>query len=153
VLREPDGGAAMREHRRHRHGGEVLEMFNPNWISAATARHLASVLSRSRADFGVEASSRSPHFCRAVNATAKGYTMSLQTTLGPGAAATRQPRRNPAHRRVIALLRRWRERPRTSPQLCELDDHILRDIGLTRDALLRKQPGRSGGNGFIPVSW
>jgi uncharacterized protein YjiS (DUF1127 family) len=128
-------------------------MFNPNWISAATARPLASVLSKSRADFGVEASSRSPHFCRALNATVKGYTMPLQTTLGSGAAATRQPRRNPAHRRVIASLRRWRERARTSPQLCELDDHILRDIGLTRDALLRKQPGRSGGNGFIPVSW
>jgi uncharacterized protein YjiS (DUF1127 family) len=128
-------------------------MFNPNWVSAATARHLASVLSKSRTDFGVEASSRSTHVCRAVKATVKGYTMPLQTTLGPGAAATRQPRRNPAHRRVIALLRRWRECARTSPQLCELDDHILRDIGLTRDALLRKQPGRSGGNGFIPVSW
>jgi uncharacterized protein YjiS (DUF1127 family) len=153
VLREPDGGAAMREIRRHRHGREVLEMFNPNRISAATARHLASVLSKSRADFGVEASSRSPHFCRAVNATVKGYTMPLQTTLGPGAAATRQPRRNPAHRRVIGLLQRWRERARTTPQLCELDDHILRDIGLTRDALLRKQAGRSGDNGFIPVSW
>jgi uncharacterized protein YjiS (DUF1127 family) len=128
-------------------------MSDPDWSSAANAHHPESALSKIRADFGVEASSRSPHFCRAVNATVKGYTMPLQTTLGPGAAATRQPRRNPAHRRVIGLLQRWRERARTTPQLCELDDHILRDIGLTRDALLRKQAGRSGGNGFIPVSW
>jgi hypothetical protein len=46
-------------------------MSDPNWISAANAHHLASTLSKSRADFGVEASSRSPQFCRAVNASVK----------------------------------------------------------------------------------
>jgi uncharacterized protein YjiS (DUF1127 family) len=45
---------------------------------------------------------------------------------------------NPALRRVIGLLRRWRERAHSRPQLCELDDHILQDIGLTREALLRE---------------
>ena len=71
-------------------------MSDPNWISAANTHHPASVLGKSRTDFGVETSSRSPHFCRAINATV----------------------------------------PR--PQLCELDDHILQDIGLTREALLRE---------------
>jgi len=36
----------------------------------------------------------------------------------------------------MRLLQLWRERTRSHPQLCELDDYILRDIGLTRDALL-----------------
>jgi uncharacterized protein YjiS (DUF1127 family) len=36
----------------------------------------------------------------------------------------------------MGLLRRWRERAHSRRQLCKLDDHILRDIGLTRDALL-----------------
>jgi uncharacterized protein YjiS (DUF1127 family) len=113
-------------------------MSDPNWISATNTHHPASVLSKSRTDFGVETSSRSPHFCRAVNATVKRYTMPLQTTVGPARAATRPPRRNTALRRVIGLLRRWRERAHSRPQLCELDDHILQDIGLTREALLRE---------------
>ena len=73
--------------------------------------------------------------------------MTLLTTLGP----TRDPSR-PAHlgsaRQTSAgtwlrvardLLRGWRERLRSLRQLrmlCELDDHILQDIGLTRTALL-----------------
>jgi hypothetical protein len=46
-------------------------MSDPNRISAANTHHPASDLSKSRTDFGVETSSRSTHFCRAVNATLK----------------------------------------------------------------------------------
>jgi hypothetical protein len=57
-------------------------MSDPNWISAANAHHLESILSKIRADFGVESSSRSPHFCRAVQQGSKRYPTSVQTTLG-----------------------------------------------------------------------
>lgn len=40
-----------------------------------------------------------------------------------------------ALRRVIGLLRCWRERMKPRPELCVLDDHILKDLGLTREAL------------------
>ena len=63
-------------------------------------------------------------------------TMPLQTTLASAWSATYAPRRNSVLRPVIRLLQRLRERMRSHPQLCELDDYILRDIGLTRDALL-----------------
>ena len=63
-------------------------------------------------------------------------TMPFQTTLGSARSATYAPRRNSFLRHVIRLLQRWRERTRSHPQLYELDDHILRDIGLTRDTLL-----------------
>lgn len=68
--------------------------------------------------------------------------MQLQTTLSPGGAAARPPRRsstnirrNTALQDFIGLLRRWRERSRARRQLarlCDLDDHTLQDIGLTR---------------------
>jgi uncharacterized protein YjiS (DUF1127 family) len=71
--------------------------------------------------------------------------MQLQTTLNPGRAATRPPRRggtniqhNTALQQLIGLLRRWQERIRTRRQLgrlCDLDDHILQDIGLIRSEL------------------
>jgi uncharacterized protein YjiS (DUF1127 family) len=71
--------------------------------------------------------------------------MQLQTTLSPGRAATRPPRRggsnirhNTALQQLIVLLRRWRERIQARRQLaglCDLDDHILQDIGLTRSEL------------------
>jgi uncharacterized protein YjiS (DUF1127 family) len=71
--------------------------------------------------------------------------MQLQTTLSPGRAATRPPRRgssnirhNTALQQIIGLLRRWRERTRARRQLARLynlDDHILQDIGLTRSGL------------------
>jgi uncharacterized protein YjiS (DUF1127 family) len=112
-------------------------MSDLNGVSTSNAHHPASVVSKSRTDFGVEASSRTTHFCPAVNATSKRYIMLLQT-LGPPRAPTRLPRRNTALRGVIGLLRRWQERARTRPQLCELSDHILRDVGLTRDAVLRE---------------
>lgn len=75
--------------------------------------------------------------------------MRLQTTFRPVHTATRPPRRGgtrhvragTALRRVIGLLRRWRERMRSRRQLnglCELDDHILQDIGLTRSELRRE---------------
>jgi hypothetical protein len=47
----------------------------------------------------------------------KRYTMPLQTTLGLAQAATRPPRRNTAPRRVLGLLRRWRERAYLRRQL------------------------------------
>ena len=71
--------------------------------------------------------------------------MTPQTTLGPTRYAAR-----PAHlgstrqasagtwlRAARDLLRDWRERMRSRRQLryLRLDDHILRDIGLTRAAL------------------
>ncbi|MEM9736533.1 MAG: DUF1127 domain-containing protein [Pseudomonadota bacterium] len=37
-------------------------------------------------------------------------------------------------REVAALLVIWRRRAQTRPSLDELDDHMLRDIGLTREA-------------------
>jgi len=111
-------------------------MFGPYWISAATADLPASAVSKSRADFGMEASRQSTHFCRAVNTTGKTPHMPLQTALAPARANTGLPRRVTALRRVIGLLRRWRERVQSRPQLCELDDHILQDIGLTRKARL-----------------
>jgi len=35
--------------------------------------------------------------------------------------------------RIAAAIRLWRERARSRPQLRELNDHLLRDIGLRRD--------------------
>jgi uncharacterized protein YjiS (DUF1127 family) len=71
--------------------------------------------------------------------------MQLQTTLSPGRAATRPPRRgstsirhNTTLQQLIGLLRHWRERIRARRQLArlyDLDDHILQDIGLTRSEL------------------
>jgi len=63
-------------------------------------------------------------------------TMPFQTTLGSARSAAFAPRRNSVLKRVIRLLQLWRGRTRSHPQLCELDDYMLRDIGLTRDALL-----------------
>jgi len=79
VLRAPD--AAMREIRRRSYGRKVLEMSDPNRISAAKIRHSESILSKIRANFGVEASSQSTHLCGAVKQRSKRCPMSLQTTL------------------------------------------------------------------------
>jgi uncharacterized protein YjiS (DUF1127 family) len=49
-------------------------------------------------------------------------------------------RRNAGLRRVMGLLRDWRECAHSGRRLYELNDHLLRDIGLTRDALLREAP-------------
>jgi uncharacterized protein YjiS (DUF1127 family) len=38
----------------------------------------------------------------------------------------------------MGLLRRSRERAHSRPDLCEVDDRILQDIGLRRDALPHK---------------
>ena len=73
--------------------------------------------------------------------------MSMQTTLGPMSPATlpahgggtKGARSNSALWRAIGLLKCWRERMRSRQQvrrLCDLDDHLLQDIGLTRTALL-----------------
>jgi uncharacterized protein YjiS (DUF1127 family) len=111
-------------------------MFGPYWISAATANLRASDMSKSRTDFGKEVSRQSTHFCRAVNTTGKTPHVPLQTVLSPSRDNTRSPRRVTALRRVIGFLRRWRQRVQSRAQLCELDDHILKDIGLTRKARL-----------------
>ena len=52
-------------------GREILDMSDPNWISAANPHHSESVLSKIRTDSGVEASSRSSHFCRTLKQTVK----------------------------------------------------------------------------------
>ena len=64
--------------------------------------------------------------------------MPLQTTLGLAQAATRRLAAIQFSGMSLGLLRRWRERAYSSRQLCELDDHILRDIGLTRDEVLHE---------------
>lgn len=97
-----------------------------------------SIASKIRTVFGVETSSRSTHFFGAVERRSKGYLMPLQTTLGLVRDATQRPRRNTTPRRLMGLLRRWRERAHSRPDLCEVDDRILEDIGLRRDALLHK---------------
>ena len=71
-----------------------------------------------------------------LNWIAADNTIPSQTTFGSAPSATYAPRRNSVLRRVIRLLQLRRERTRSHPQLCELDDYILRDVGLTRDALL-----------------
>jgi uncharacterized protein YjiS (DUF1127 family) len=84
----------------------------------------------------MEASRRSTQFCGVVSTTGKPPHMPLQTALAPARDNTRSPRGVTALRRIIGLLRRWRERVQSRPQLYELDAHILRDIGLTRKARL-----------------
>jgi len=71
--------------------------------------------------------------------------MSLRTTLGPVPATRRLRRGSTRHtmlgaslRWILTLLRHWRERMRSRRQLrdlCELNDHILQDIGLTKAEL------------------
>ena len=60
--------------------------------------------------------------------------------LPPASIMRRVPRRGERHARPLAVIRRiaaairlWRERARSRPQLRELNDHLLRDIGLRRD--------------------
>src|SRR5215471_18733212 len=73
--------------------------------------------------------------------------MVAQATFSPARVVARPPRhrgrqllqRQTALRQAISLLRRWRERTRMRRQarnLCELDDYVLKDIGLTRAELL-----------------
>jgi uncharacterized protein YjiS (DUF1127 family) len=68
--------------------------------------------------------------------------MPLQAVLAPARANTGSARGVTALRRVIGSLRRWQERVQSPPQLYELDDHILQDIGLTREALLFEETWR-----------
>ena len=81
--------------------------------------------------------------------------MTIQTTLGPARDAartahlgsTRHARSGAWLRVVMDLPRRWRERTRARRQernLCELDDHMLQDIGLTRSAFGCRQRSDSG---------
>jgi hypothetical protein len=57
-------------------------MSDPNRISAAKIRHSESILSKIRANFGVEASSQSTHLCGAVKRRSRRYPNSVQTTFG-----------------------------------------------------------------------
>jgi hypothetical protein len=82
VLRGSDAVAARCESHAIVNGREVLEMSDPILISAANADHSEAILSKIRADFGVEASSRSTYFCGAVRERSRRYAMSVQTTLG-----------------------------------------------------------------------
>jgi len=113
-------------------------MSDPNWISATNAHHPVIILSKIRAVFGVEASSRSTHFCGVVERRSKGYSMPLQTTLGLVRDVTQPPGRNTILRHLKGLLQHWRERAYSRPELRELDDHILQDIGLSRDTPFRE---------------
>ncbi|EPX76190.1 DUF1127 domain-containing protein [Salipiger mucosus] len=40
--------------------------------------------------------------------------------------------------RLAVVLARWSERSRTRRALVKLDDHLLRDVGLERDAALKE---------------
>jgi uncharacterized protein YjiS (DUF1127 family) len=58
----------------------------------------------------------------------------------PASLMRRVSRRGEGHATLLAVIRRitassrlWRERARSRPQLRELNDHLLRDIGLRRD--------------------
>jgi uncharacterized protein YjiS (DUF1127 family) len=60
--------------------------------------------------------------------------------LPPASLIRRVPRRGEGHatllaviRRIVAATRLWRERACSRPQLRELNDHLLRDIGVRRD--------------------
>jgi uncharacterized protein YjiS (DUF1127 family) len=88
--------------------------------------------------------------------------MTLQTILGslratqpPRHVGTRHVRPSRALQRITGLLSLWRERMRSRRQLrnlCQLDHHLLQDIGLTRSALLYEAGTPSGGSGFNSVS-
>jgi uncharacterized protein YjiS (DUF1127 family) len=124
--------------RRSRHSRWIAGMCDPNWFSAANTHQGSSILSKIRTVFGVKASSGSTHFCGVVERSSKGYPMPLQAALGPVRGTTQPSGRGTTLRRLIRLLRRWRERAHSRRELRELDDHILQDIGLSRDTLLRE---------------
>lgn len=74
----------------------------------------------------------------------EGSTMTLQTIFGsvratqpPRHGGTRQVRPGTALTQITGRLSFWRARIRARRQLrdlCQLDDHMLQDIGLTRSA-------------------
>jgi uncharacterized protein YjiS (DUF1127 family) len=46
-----------------------------------------------------------------------------------------------AIRRIVVALRLWRRRARSQQQLRQLSDHVLNDIGLTREEVGYEFPG------------
>jgi uncharacterized protein YjiS (DUF1127 family) len=61
---------------------------------------------------------------------------SATSTVQPSIAAAAPPHRSQAARAwLMATLREWLRRSRTRSQIDELDEHLLRDIGLTRAAV------------------
>ena len=113
-------------------------MFGPYWISETTANLATSVVSKSRTDFGMETSSRSTHFCRVVKTSGNTPHTTLQAAPAPARAHQRLPRRFTALRCVFGLRRAWREGTQSRLELWELNDHILKDIGFFREAVLYK---------------
>jgi len=82
-------------------------MSDPNWISAANPHYSESVLSKIRTDSGVEASSRSTHFCRTVKQTVKTLPNATADDiwLGAGCDAATCPQCSPtASHRLTATL-------------------------------------------------
>jgi hypothetical protein len=82
-------------------------MSDPNWIFAANAHYSESVLSKIRTDSGVEASSRSTHFCRTVKQTVKTLPNATANDiwLGAGCDAATRPQCSPtASHRLTATL-------------------------------------------------
>jgi hypothetical protein len=111
-------------------GREILDMSDPNWISAANLHHSESVLSKIRTDSGVEASSRSSHFCRTLKQTVKTLPNATANDIWLGAVcdAATCPQCSPtASHRLTATLVGPRALMFTAG---ELGDHILADFDL-----------------------
>jgi hypothetical protein len=82
-------------------------MSDPNWISATNARHPVTILSRIRAVFDVEASSRSTHFCGVVERRSKRLLHATANDSWAGArrdAASRAKYNPPPSHRLTATL-------------------------------------------------
>jgi uncharacterized protein YjiS (DUF1127 family) len=63
----------------------------------------------------------------------------------PGAATCVRAEHMPGlYKRAAAALRTWRRQVRDRRELSELDDRMLRDIGLTRDDVLGRGERRVG---------
>jgi len=87
--------------------------------------------------------------CRAAHRPGTVQTLTLRTYLGglplwaspavrlapevPHRAGMRHIAALRAIRRIVAAIQLWRGRARSRPQLRELSDHMLKDIGLRRD--------------------
>jgi hypothetical protein len=114
-------------------------MSNSNWISAASASHLEALPSKSRSDFGVEASGPPTHFCGTVKQRPSRHPMSLQTTFGLNQGATRQPGRNAAPPAVRGLTATLVESRALKCTVVRVDHCISQNIDLTRDEPLHEK--------------
>jgi hypothetical protein len=64
-------------------------MYDPNWISAANTHRVSYILSKSRANFGVEVSSQSAHLSRAINARVNTLSNAIANATWPEAELQR----------------------------------------------------------------